>query len=118
MEVNITQNKTYRYQILCKGENPTTLIYVLHGYGQLAKYFIRKFNHLENVIIVAPEGGHRFYLKDTSGRDGASWMTREARETDISDNIKYLNSLDIQLSSNHSITKKYCLGFLKVELQL
>ena len=111
MEVNITQNKTYRYQILCKGENPTTLIYVLHGYGQLAKYFIRKFKHLENVIIVAPEGGHRFYLKGTNGRVGASWMTKEARETDISDNIQYLNSLDSQLSLKFNIKKKILFGF-------
>ena len=111
MEVNITQNKTYRYQISCKGEKPTTLLYVLHGYGQLAKYFIQKFSHLENIIIVAPEGGHRFYLKGTGGRVGASWMTKEARETDISDNINYLNSLDVQLSKEFSIDKKILIGF-------
>ena len=111
MEFNITQNKTYRYQISCKGDKPSTLLYVLHGYGQLAKYFIQKFSHLENIIIVAPEGGHRFYLKGTSGRVGASWMTKEARETDISDNINYLNSLDAQLSREFSIDKKILIGF-------
>tara|TARA_B110000285_G_scaffold217553_1_gene266033 strand:- start:2933 stop:3544 length:612 start_codon:yes stop_codon:yes gene_type:complete len=111
MEVNITQNKTYRYQISCKGKNPTTLLYVLHGYGQLAKYFIQKFNHLQNIIVVAPEGGHRFYLKGTGGRVGASWMTKEARETDISDNINYLDSLDVQLSKKFSIDKKILIGF-------
>ena len=111
MEVNITQNKTYRYQISCKGKNPTTLLYVLHGYGQLAKYFIQKFSHLQNIIVVAPEGGHRFYLKGTAGRVGASWMTKEARETDISDNINYLDSLDVQLSKKFSIDKKILIGF-------
>lgn len=111
MEVSFSQNKTYRYQILCKGDSPTTILYVLHGYGQLTKYFIKKFEHLDNIIIVAPEGGHRFYLNGTTGRVGASWMTKEARETDILDNIAYLNSLDQQLSKEYDVQRKFILGF-------
>ena len=66
---------------------------VCHGYGQLAEYFIRNFNVLDDGqhLIVAPEGLSRFYLKGFTGRVGASWMTKEDRETDIHN---YCNFLD------------------------
>lgn len=68
---------------------------VLHGYGQLAPYFIRKFQEIDDgeSLIVAPEGLHRFYLKGYSGRVGATWMTKEDRLTDIADNHAYLNQI-------------------------
>ncbi|MFT4659801.1 MAG: putative esterase [Patiriisocius sp.] len=57
---------------------------VAHGYGQLAEYFIRHFYTLPSEhAILAPEGSHRFYLKGSSGRVGASWMTKLEREQDI-----------------------------------
>ena len=104
--------KTYRYETLNSENNPTTVLYVLHGYGQLAKFFIQKFKSVHpDVLIVAPEGMHRFYLKGASGRVGASWMTKEARETDISDNIDWLNALDNKISSEHSVSRRILLGF-------
>ncbi len=70
------------------------MLLVLHGYGQLSNYFIRKFEMLSNdYFIVAPEGPHRFYLEGFSGRVGASWMTKELREWDIADNVNYLNQV-------------------------
>lgn len=33
------------------------------------------------------------FLKDSSGRVGSSWMTKEERRTDISDYVKYLDQL-------------------------
>lgn len=62
-------------------------------------------------MIVAPEGMHRFYLKQSSGRVGASWMTKEARESDITDNIDWLNELDKQISEQYSISKRILIGF-------
>ncbi|HAD98515.1 MAG TPA: phospholipase [Cryomorphaceae bacterium] len=69
---------TRSYSLLC---------FVLHGYGQLASYFIRKFQlpELEKVLFVAPEGMHRFYLPENKERVGASWMTKEDRLNDIAD---------------------------------
>ena len=112
MEHILKHTKTYRFETL-NGENcPTTVLYVLHGYGQLAKFFIQKFKAIHpEVLIVAPEGMHRFYLKGASGRVGASWMTKEARETDISDNIDWLNTLDQKISSEHAISHRILLGF-------
>lgn len=69
--------------------------FVLHGYGQLARFFIRPFLHekLKDILFVAPEGFHRFYLNGTEGRVGASWMTKEDRLKDIEDYCAYLDQL-------------------------
>jgi len=75
--------------------------FVLHGYGQLAGYFIRKFNILQeqNIYILAPEGLSRFYLESlqstgrANDRVGATWMTKENRLTDIENYLNYLNAL-------------------------
>ncbi|MBX2942104.1 MAG: alpha/beta hydrolase [Cyclobacteriaceae bacterium] len=82
--------------------------FVLHGYGQLAKYFIKKFETLEHkgVYVIAPEGLSHFYLEDIptrvssgSNRVGATWMTRENREMDIQNYISYLQSIyDLELN--------------------
>jgi predicted esterase len=75
--------------------NPIEYVWmVFHGYGQLARYFIRKFEVLNsNHFIIAPEGSHRFYLEGTQGRVGASWMTREARELDLHNQKVYLDTI-------------------------
>ncbi len=113
MENKITIAKTLRYYTFGNPETAKNLWIVLHGYAQLPKFFIRKFQHLdpEKNFIVAPEGLHRFYRKGTSGRVGASWMTKEARLDDIEDNINYLNQLAKELLQNKVYDKKYLLGF-------
>lgn len=76
------------------------VLIALHGYGQLAQYFCRKFKDLEQTWgLVFPEGPHRFYLEGSSGRVGASWMTKEWRTQDILENTSYLLQLigDIKL---------------------
>lgn len=112
MYKQLTAPKTYRYFCLGNPEKATTLLYVLHGYGQLSEYFIRKFDNLpDDVFIVAPEGMHRFYLNGNSGRVGASWMTKEDRASDIHDNQNWLSALDAQLTAEYTFTKKILLGF-------
>ncbi len=107
-----TSEKTFRYATSGELSTAHTIIYVLHGYGQLAEFFIRKFANLgEGFFVVAPEGMHRFYLNGTSGRVGASWMTKEARETDISDNIHWLNELDKRIDADKQQRRKIILGF-------
>ncbi|MCH2231088.1 MAG: hypothetical protein MK105_12155 [Crocinitomicaceae bacterium] len=112
MEFSFKQPKTYRYEILNDLPEATTVLYVLHGYGQLAKYFIKKFTKIDtDILVVAPEGMHRFYRKGNSGRVGASWMTREIRQVDIDDNMVWLTELDNLISKKHPINKRIVLGF-------
>lgn len=66
---------------------------VCHGYGQLAASFLRSFHAVDapGRLIVAPEGLSRFYLAGHE-RVGASWMTKEARETEITDYVRWLDT--------------------------
>ncbi|MEM9887031.1 MAG: phospholipase [Bacteroidota bacterium] len=66
-----------------------------HGYAQLAKHFIRRFDILMNddTFILAPEGLSRFYWKGLTGEVAASWMTKEDRLDEIEDYCNYLQSL-------------------------
>jgi len=77
--------------------------FVLHGYGQLAEYFIRKFEKIsdDQTYIVAPEALSRFYLDGHSGRVGACWMTREERLSEIDDYVAYLESIYKTVCQNH-----------------
>jgi predicted esterase len=76
--------------------------FVLHGYGQLAQYFIKNFQSLADrgITVIAPEALSRFYLEDVQSRTrtgnnrvGATWMTRENRLTDIRNYITFLNGV-------------------------
>jgi predicted esterase len=114
MEHTLKSLKTYRYEIQVPQSNVRApkMIIALHGYGQLVKYFIRKFEALSSeYLIVCPEGPHRFYLKGSSGRVGASWMTKEAREMDIEDNVHWLNALIDELKEHYTPDSITLLGF-------
>lgn len=91
---NIIVPKTARYFILGESsENIEQVWFVCHGYGELAKYFIKHFDVLDNgkTLVIAPEALNRFYRQGFSGKVGASWMTSEDRESDITDYVNYLN---------------------------
>lgn len=68
---------------------------VLHGYGQLAEFFVRKFKTFFSPerVFVAPEGTNYNYLEGFQGRVGANWMTKHERETAIANNHRFLDSL-------------------------
>jgi predicted esterase len=75
--------------------------FVMHGYGQLARYFLRKFNALQqhDICVIAPEGLSRFYLEQLeeagrkNNRVGATWMTRENRAMDIENYLQFLQAV-------------------------
>lgn len=105
--------KTVKVNTHGNANNARYLWVALHGYGQLTDYFIEKFHVLDESehFVVAPEGFHRFYLKGTSGRVGASWMTKEERLDDIADNIAYLNQVYDEFVSKKEFDKIIVLGF-------
>jgi len=91
----VTQRTARFYTLGTPSEQITDLWLVCHGYGQLARYFLRHFAPLDNgrTVIVAPEAFSRFYLDGFSGRVGATWMTKEDRLAEIDDQAAYLNLL-------------------------
>ena len=90
-QLSITKTANYG---LSGNKKATRLLVSFHGYGQLVKYFIRKFRSLEeDYLIVTPEALHYFYTQGFEGRVGASWMTSENRETEIQDYLSYVDTL-------------------------
>ncbi len=95
--------KTARFFTLGELTDKTLAVwFVLHGYGQLAEFFIKKFECIagENNFIVAPEALNKFYLKGFSGRVGATWMTKEERLKEIKDYALYLDKVYFQIINN------------------
>ncbi|GHA72516.1 alpha/beta hydrolase [Pontibacter akesuensis] len=95
-EHSLTVPRTARYYTLgTPSASIKDLWIVCHGYGQLARYFLRHFSALDNgqTLVVAPEALSRFYLERFSGRIGATWMTKEDRLSEIEDQASYLNLL-------------------------
>lgn len=102
-ELSIEFTYTGRYFKIGEiGPGTRAVWFVIHGYGQLAQYFLRKFNTLEahQICVIAPEGLSHYYLEDAASRSktgntrvGASWMTRENRLRDIENYITYLNNV-------------------------
>jgi predicted esterase len=68
---------------------------VVHGYGQLAEFFVRKFKKFfsPELLFIAPEGTNYNYLEGFQGRVGANWMTKYERETAIENNHRLLDKL-------------------------
>ncbi|MBK8611953.1 MAG: phospholipase [Flavobacteriales bacterium] len=93
-ERHIIVPRAARYYTLGDARTAKRVWFVLHGYGQLARYFLRSFEGLEkDLLIVAPEGLSRFYTDAGHSRVGATWMTREDREREIDDHVQYLDLL-------------------------
>lgn len=94
--------RTARYWVLGEdAPDPREAWFVLHGYKQLARRFLRRFEPLADGtrLIVAPEALSRFYTGAERGRHGptsvvgATWMTREDRLREIEDYVRYLDRL-------------------------
>jgi predicted esterase len=118
VERHLTVARTARYQQLGEISATTRQLWlVAHGYGQLAEFFIRHFAHMHaadpaGTVIVAPEGLSRFYLMGTSGRVGASWMTRADRLAEIDDQNNYFSQLlALLLAQCPSSVRVTVLGF-------
>jgi predicted esterase len=83
-----------RYFHLGERQGADEVWFVLHGYSQLAQNFVRWFDSVARPgrLIVAPEALSRSYFEEHGARRvGASWMTKEDREVEIEDYIRYLD---------------------------
>ena len=101
-EHHIQVQRTARYYTIGEpGPETRDVWFVCHGYGQPAKDFIREFEIIADPtrVIVAPEALSRHYVPTETGfhaaeaKVGASWMTREDRQTEIADYVGYLDAL-------------------------
>lgn len=97
---HITVPRTGRYFLLGERRGAEEIWFVLHGYSQLASTFLKWFEPVAKPgrLIVAPEALSRSYFDETTARRvGASWMTKEDREAEIEDYVRYLDQLATEL---------------------
>ena len=101
-EHHIQVPRTARYFTIGEpGPATRDVWFVCHGYGEVVAEFVGEFEIIADParVIVAPEALSRYYLPTESGfhsadaRVGASWMTREDRELEIADYVRYLDAL-------------------------
>ena len=116
MKKQISISKTGKYSQIGKCSKKINNVWiVLHGYGMLSEFFIKKFDCIINdtTIVIAPEATNRFYVDNGYNRVGASWMTKLDRNEEIRDNILFLNKLFSTLKKEigHNNFKLNTLGF-------
>lgn len=103
-EHHLTVRRTARYYTLGSlNGNTQNVWFCLHGFGQLAQYFSKKFTGLDDgqTLVVVPEGLSRLYLNGEYNRVGASWLTREDKQAEINDFLGYLNALYDRTLAGH-----------------
>ena len=119
-EQHIAVTRTARYYILGEPSLEVNDVwFVCHGYGQLAVDFIREFEGIADPrrLIVAPEALSRYYISAEGkfhGPDsqvGATWMTREDREVEIADYVRYLDDLYAEIMKSVGESRVTVLGF-------
>jgi predicted esterase len=101
-------SKTTRYYFLGNLNNQIGKIwFVFHGYGQLAKEFIKDFEIIANnqTLIIAPEAMNKFYTQGFTGKIGATWMTKEDRENEIEDYVNMIDQVYKQISDKIDLTQ-------------
>jgi len=98
---------------LSGGPLPAEAWLLLHGYGQLAARFLQGFLPAAGPdrLLVAPEALSRFYTSREPSRVGATWMTREARDTEIRDYLGYLDQTVEQFVRPSGATRFEVHGF-------
>jgi len=109
MKKSIQIKRTALYHHL-ESPDSQNLLYVIHGYAQLAVDFLGAFEKLKGKIeLIAPEALSRFYNKQR--QPVASWMTSHERDSEIQDYVNYLDQLHQELSSGKQYKKIKLLGY-------
>lgn len=71
---------------------------ILHGLGQLSRYFLKHFEELDKEIhyLIAPQAPSKYYLNNQYRRVGSSWLTKEETERETLNVMNYLNEVFAQ----------------------
>ncbi len=96
MQKQISFTKQATYETYGNLQPTTTTVWlVCHGYGQLAKYFIRRFDCLDphQHYVIAPQGLSKFYLDEKYEKVGACWLTKEDRTMELENQLHYIDQV-------------------------
>jgi len=109
IEHHLTVKRTAHYCTLGHDIKDAEQVWIaLHGYGQLASRFIRKFDKLDLTKhhIISPEALSHFYYKRSPSIVGASWMTSHQRLSEIEDYLSYLDQIYEKLADKMTAEQK------------
>lgn len=111
MKKSISISRTAHYYTQEPKLQIEKVLFVIHGYAQLASDFIKEFDYLKSsaILVVAPEALSKFYNK--SRKPVANWMTSHEREDEIADYVKYLIAVEREIFTTYGKTEKIALGF-------
>ncbi len=111
MKKTIEIKRTAHYYLQIPTKPIGQILFILHGYAQLASDFIQEFDFLKdsNTLVVAPEALSKFYNKERKAV--ANWMTSHERDDEIKDYINYLKAIEVELMKKHPTALKKVLGF-------
>jgi len=111
--IEVQVPRTARCVVVGPASTAGSLWYAMHGYGQLAESFARACLPLagDDRALVVPEALSRFYLRSGAGPVGASWMTRDGRESEIRDYVGYLDAVHARLAGSDPARPVHVLGF-------
>lgn len=96
LEKSVSYNSTNTYETLNDFTDETKNVWIVfHGIGYLSKYFLKYFDELNPVdnYIIAPQAPSKYYLNSSYKHVGASWLTKENTETEINNNLNYLDEI-------------------------
>lgn len=111
MKHKIEIKRTAHYYVQEPIEEVSSVLFVIHGYAQLAEEFLLGFEQLKNssVLVIAPEAISKFYNKER--RAVTSWMTAHERLDEIHDHVRYLNELYTVVNERYPDLPFSVLGF-------
>lgn len=72
-----------------------TIWIVFHGIGFLSRYFLRFFKVLnpKKNYIIAPQAPSKYYLNNEYKYVGASWLTKEETQTELTNVLNYIDAV-------------------------
>ena len=106
LSVPVKTTGYYAIQLPSNGiDAETTLLCVLHGWGQNGRSFLRRFACLkqENIIVVAPQAPHQFYLDLESRKVGFSWITVYDRNRAMDDIYRLIDDVMEAVRSQYNV---------------
>lgn len=96
-EKSVTYQTENSYSTLNQLTDTTEYVWmVFHGMGFLSRYFLKFFRNLDSRkhYIIAPQAPSKYYLNDQFKHVGASWLTKEDTQTEISNIINYVQAVN------------------------
>lgn len=113
--VAVESTAYYATQYPDNGLDPQTRsLVVLHGWGQNSRSFLRKFASLrrQNILVIAPQAPHQFYLDMATRKVGFGWLTAFDRDNGIATAVAALDVILGQVAGETGFTlRPVILGF-------